>query len=71
MTGLGLDATLSEAWQLAPPGGASASSETSPLNYQLRQQLRRDREEVDRAEKALTELRVEATLAGVPQEWQE
>jgi len=59
----------SDAWQLAPPG-APAGSETSPVSFKLREQIRRYREDLDRAEKAFTELRVQANLAGVPREWQ-
>lgn len=58
------------AWQMAPPG-ASANAENSPVSFKLRQEIRQRREEVERAEKALTELRIEANLAGVPEEWQE
>lgn len=57
-------------WQMAAPG-APAGSENSPLSYELRQTIRREREEVERAEKAFEELRVEANLAGVPRAWQE
>jgi hypothetical protein len=60
----------SAAWQMAPPG-ASANAENSPVSFKLRQEIRQRREEVERAEKALTELRIEANLAGVPEDWQE
>ncbi|MBK7947250.1 MAG: hypothetical protein IPK00_00495 [Deltaproteobacteria bacterium] len=55
-------------WSVAPPG-ASGQQTTSPLSFKLRQQLQRDREALDQAEKALRELRIEADLAGVPAEW--
>ncbi|MFP8877469.1 MAG: hypothetical protein VCB99_11315, partial [Myxococcota bacterium] len=59
----------SAAWQLAAPG-ASAGSKNSPLSFRLRQEIRRQRENLAKVHVKLTELRVEASLAGVPQEWQ-
>lgn len=55
-------------WSVAPPGSTGEQT-TSPLSFKLRQQLTRNREELDEAEKALRELRIEADLAGVPPEW--
>ena len=55
-------------WQMAAPG-AKAGTETSPMSYRLRQELRRQREELASAERRLTDLEVEANLAGVPEEW--
>ena len=63
-------ASGSEAWQITAPG-ATASPENTPLSYKLRQDIRRKREEVESAERALRELQVEASLAGVPAEWRE
>jgi hypothetical protein len=58
-------------WSVAPPGasGGNSSQSTSPLSFKLRQELVRNREALDEAEKALRELRIEADLAGVPPEW--
>ncbi len=58
-------------WSVAPPGasGGGQQSGTSPLSFKLRQELARNREALDTAEKALRELRIEADLAGVPAEW--
>jgi len=67
---LGELASDSDAWQMAAPG-ASANTENSPLSFKLRQDIRRQREELEKAERALTELRIEANLAGVPEEWQQ
>ena len=58
------------AWKIAAPGGNSPNMSDSPLNYRLSQQLRRDREEVERADRELRELQIEADLAGVPDDWQ-
>lgn len=58
----------SSQWSVAPPG-AQGQQSTSPLSFKLRQQLQRNREALDVAEKALRELRIEADLAGVPAAW--
>lgn len=57
----------SEGWQLAPPGSKGTSE--APLSYQLKMQIRREREEVDRSEKRLRDLEIEANLADVPEGW--
>jgi hypothetical protein len=57
-------------WSVAPPGASGGGGPTtSPLSFKLRQELQRNREALDEAEKALRELRIEADLAGVPPEW--
>jgi hypothetical protein len=58
-------------WSVAPPGGGGggANQGPSPLSFKLRQELVRNREALESAEKALRELRIEADLAGVPAEW--
>jgi hypothetical protein len=55
-------------WQMSAPG-AQAGTESAPVSFRLRQELRRQREELANAERRLTELEVEANLAGVPPEW--
>jgi hypothetical protein len=55
-------------WQVAAPG-AQAGSDTGPLSFGLRQEIRRQREAVERAQRQLDELRIEANLEGVPEEW--
>ncbi len=55
-------------YQMMPPGMETQSAE-NPVSYRLTQELRRGREEVERAEHVLTELDVEANLAGVPEDW--
>ncbi len=67
---LGELASGGNAWQMAPPG-AGANPENSPVSFKLRQDIRRQRDEVAEAERALTELRIEANLAGVPEDWQD
>jgi len=65
----------SGAWAFSAPspGGAGPSQSKQgdqPLDYQLSGELRRNREEVERLERQLRELQIEANLAGVPEEWQ-
>jgi hypothetical protein len=56
-------------WQFSPPGVPSQGNEESSSSYQLREEVRRQRGEVDRARARLRELDVQANLAGVPEEW--
>lgn len=60
-------------WRMTAPGlgGAIDTSEAAktPLDYRLTQELRRNREELERADRRLQDLQVEANLASVPQEW--
>lgn len=57
-------------WAVAPPGSSGGGGPTnSPLSFKLRQDLLRHRDELDAAEKAVKELRIEADLAGVPMGW--
>jgi hypothetical protein len=73
-----LDALADEGgsqWNVAPAiggalgGGAGAQGRDTPLSFKLRQQLKRDREAVEQAEKELRRLQIEADLAGVPSSW--
>ncbi len=61
-------AKTSDTWSLAPPG-SQAQSPSGPLSYELRQRLDRQRAELERAEKALQSLQIQANIAGVPEEW--
>jgi hypothetical protein len=74
-----LDGSLAElekssesgAWKVAPPGlpsGGGAEAD-APSNYQLSLEIKRNRAELRRAEQALSDLEVEANLAGVPEAW--
>jgi hypothetical protein len=59
------------AWKMTAPGlGATAQTDT-PLDFKLSQELKRCREEVERAERQLQDLGVEANLAGVPEDWRQ
>jgi hypothetical protein len=55
-------------WLLGPPG---ATRENAPLDFRLRQEIARHRDEIDRLEQDLRELEVEADLANVPPDWRE
>ena len=60
-------ANQSSGWQVAPPGAPAGEGGTA--SFQLVQQVRRHREEVEVAERKRRELIVEANLAGVPEDW--
>ncbi len=68
---MGEAATETESWQIAPPGAAVTGASDAPVNYPLRQEIRRQREELARSERSLQELTIEADLAGVPGSWRE
>ena len=56
-------------WQMGAPGVQVTNPEDSPVSHELRQEIRRQRDEIERLERRLRELGVEAKLAGVPDEW--
>jgi hypothetical protein len=67
-------ASDTSAWKMGAPGlgGADANpTKDAPLDYGLSNEMRRNREEVKRSERRLTELEIEAELAGVPRDWRE
>jgi hypothetical protein len=60
----------SSQWAVAPPGASnSGGPSTSPLSFKHREAVRRSREVLDAADRALRELKIEADLAGVPPSW--
>jgi hypothetical protein len=59
-------AGTADAWLLGPPGTTSTDA---PLDYRLRQEINRHKEEIERLERARKDLEVEANLAGVPDDW--
>jgi len=61
----------SSTWAVGAPGLSAPDPQISTLNYKLRQDLRRAREDVVLAERELRELRIEADLADVPATWRE
>lgn len=56
-------------WSVNPIPGSETDSSRSPIDFQLRTELRRHREEIERLERKLRQLDIEANLAGVPEEW--
>lgn len=58
----------SSAWAVAAPG-ATPNPENTPLSYKLRQEIRRHRELIERSERTLRALEIEADLADVPEQW--
>ncbi len=56
-------------YQVAAPG--ATDPQNSPVSFQLRQEIRRQREELGRAQKRLRELGVQANLADVPEPWRQ
>jgi len=56
-------------WKVAAPGGQAGAGDNSPVDYGLRQEIQRNREDVERAERKLRDLSIEANLAGVPENW--
>jgi hypothetical protein len=59
-----------EAWTMTAPGlGAATVAPETPLDFKLSQDLKRGREELERTERQLQDLAIEADLAGVPEHW--
>jgi hypothetical protein len=56
-------------WNMAPPGLPVEAAEGGGDTYRLRDEVRRWRAEIERAEARLRELDVEASLAGLPDSW--
>ena len=65
-------AGTSDAWQIAPPmPGMSAAAADAPLDYRIRQTINHHRQEIERLERQLRELEVEANLAVIPEDWRQ
>ena len=59
-----------DAWQVGPPvPGMTGGSSDAPLDFRIRRVINRHRNEIDRLERQLRELEVEANLAMVPEDW--
>jgi hypothetical protein len=56
-------------WKVAAPGAQAGAGDNSPVDYGLRQEIQRNREDVARTERKLRDLSIEANLAGVPENW--
>jgi len=65
-------AGTADAWQVAPPvPGMAGAGADAPLDYRIRQAINRHRGEIERLERQLRELEVEANLAMVPEDWRQ
>jgi hypothetical protein len=64
-----LDDAAGAAWSVSPIPGSETDPSRSPVDFQLRTELRKHREEIDRLERKLRQLDIEANLAAVPEEW--
>lgn len=60
-----------DAWQVGPAIPGADVSGDGPLDYRLQQEIREHREEIQRLERDLRDLEVEANLASVPADWRE
>jgi hypothetical protein len=58
-------------WKVAPPIGGQTQPGETPLDFGLRQQIRRHRDEIARLERRERDLDIEANLAAVPEDWRE
>jgi hypothetical protein len=56
-------------WKVGAPGVQVDPNDNSPVNYGLKQEIRRKREDVVRSKRKVRDLIVEANLAGVPENW--
>ena len=56
-------------WKVGAPGMPAGPSDSSPVDYGLKQEIKRKRENVVLAERKRRDLIVEANLAGVPEDW--
>jgi hypothetical protein len=69
---LGRVAGTADAWQVGPPiPGMSGAASEAPLDFRIRQAINRHRAEIERLERRLRELEVEANLAVVPEDWRQ
>ncbi len=59
----------SDNWNMAPPGLPVESAEDNPDTRALREEIARWRAEISRAEARQREITIEASLAGVPEDW--
>ena len=65
------EAADSGQWQVSPPipGQQNANPGETTLDFKTRQEIRRNRAEIERLERRLQDLEIEANLAAVPDDW--
>lgn len=54
-------------WKMTPPG--MQAGDTGTMSYELKQEIRDNKDAVSAAQRHRTDLMVEASLAGIPPEW--
>ena len=59
----------SDNWNMAPPGLPVEAAEDNPDTRALREEVARWRAEISRAEARQREITIEASLAGIPDDW--
>ncbi len=59
----------SDNWTMAPPGLPVEAADDNPDTRALREEIARWRAEITRAEARQREINIEASLAGVPEDW--
>lgn len=64
-------AAQTDGWNLGAPGTSASADPDTPLNFQLKQRIRRQERELAEAEERLRALEVEANLAAVPEDWRD
>jgi len=60
-----------DAWQVGPAIPGVEGGGDAPLDYRLRQEIRRHRDAIQHLERELRALEVEANLVSVPPDWRE
>lgn len=65
-------AGTSDSWLVGPPmPGMDGGGAQAPLDFRIRHAINRHRQEIDRLERQLREVEVEANLAAVPEDWRQ
>lgn len=63
------EAAGGSAYQYTPLGGTDGQGPSDPEVLKIRAQIKRDKRELEEAERRFRDLQVEASLAGVPADW--
>lgn len=64
-----LEDAAGSAWSVNPIPGSEQDVSRNPVDFQLRTQLRKHRDEIERLERKIRQLDIEANLAQVPDDW--
>jgi hypothetical protein len=68
-----MDGAANGQWKVNPIPGADTNQnqQDAPADFSLRSELRRHRDEVERLQRKLRQLDIEANLAAVPADWRQ